>query len=136
MHYDVNIAFWPELKKRKGHYVFFQSRRERKFYESIWDKCYSGQIDTWDFQWYLCKLMQLSYTAVSAKNIVSNIGFGRDSTHTAVRNPLANYKLESLTFPLNHQKHVFVDYRKDAFTQRFRFNKGLLRLILHRLGLL
>ncbi len=134
--YDVNIRFWPELKKRMGHYVFFESRRERKFYEDIWDKCYNNQIDTWDFQWYLCKLMQFSCTAVSAKNIVSNIGFGKDSTHTTIRNPLSNFKLENLIFPLKHPEHVFVDFQKDIFTQQFRFKKSLKWHILNYIRLL
>ena len=47
-------------------------------------------------------------------NLISNIGFGADATHTAdVNNPLANLKLGSLSFPLEHPKYIVQDVKKD-----------------------
>lgn len=127
---DVNISLWPELKSNLSHYAFFQSPREARFYERFWDKCFAGEIDTWDYQWYLCKLMQFSCTAVSAQNLISNIGFGTQGAHTHHRtSDLAEYPLYELEWPLKHPPSVYINYRKDWFTTRYRYNPPFLTRI-------
>lgn len=112
---DVDIKFWPELKAHGGHYSFFYGPEEAKYYENIWDRCYRDEIDTWDYQWFLSKLLHFSCTAVSAKNLVSNIGFGPEATHTHNVNDLANYPSEELDFPLTYPSGVYINYGKDLY---------------------
>ncbi len=134
-HYDVNISFWPELKKNKRHYAFFANPMERRFYEMIWDQCYHNQIDTWDYQWLLCRLAQSMLTAVSAENIVQNIGFGRDSTHTRSASNLSNYPMGSLKLPLVHPSMVCSHYRKDRISSTHRFTRKFLKMLLMKMSI-
>ncbi len=41
-----------------------------------------GLVDTWDFQWNFTLLARRRVTLVSAVNLVTNLGFDRDATHT------------------------------------------------------
>jgi hypothetical protein len=52
----------------------------------------SGEVDTWDYQWTWSRLARGGLAAVSAVNLVSNIGFGKIGTHT-VRLDLARANL-------------------------------------------
>ncbi len=42
----------------------------------------AGTLDTWDFQWSWARLAAGAVSAVSAVNLVSNIGFGARASHT------------------------------------------------------
>jgi hypothetical protein len=47
---------------------------------------------------------------VPEKNLMDNIGFDEDSTHTQQRNTIfENLKVQSLQFPLRHPLFVFAD---------------------------
>ena len=39
--------------------------------------------DAWDYQWLFRRLRDGGLTVVPSRNLISNIGFGEDSTHTA-----------------------------------------------------
>lgn len=125
--YDVELSLWPEVKKKKGHYVFFESDQERRHYQEIFDNCYSGKIDTWDFQWFFTKKLLMSLTLVSSKNLVKNIGSGGNATHTkCLPKEIASAPLEELKYPITHPASIIVDYRKDEYTMKFRFSSGVL----------
>jgi len=42
----------------------------------------AGTVDAWDYQWVYTMLWHRRRAVVSATNLVSNLGFGPDSTHT------------------------------------------------------
>lgn len=64
---------------------------------------YVNQIDTWDYPWTACVWYHGGLTATPNVNLVSNIGFGADSTHTAAADSsqaaMANVGLGELTHP-------------------------------------
>lgn len=130
-HNDVNIKYWPELKAAKRHYAFFNAKTETRYWEKIWDDCYKGLIDTWDYQWFLSKLKQNSLTVVSANNLVSNIGFRADSTHTNKgKNDLSNAIALELGFPLRHPPQVFASDKKDMYVSNTYYNRSLLKRLI------
>ncbi len=127
---DPDIRYWPELKKKKIHYGFFSGKAEVKKWEKIWDKCYRKEIDTWDYQWYLAKRKESMLTAVSCENSVTNVGFGKDSTHTS--NILSDVSMRpacEIAFPLKHPSHVVCYFAKDEYISR-NYGGGLLSKIL------
>lgn len=115
MLHDPQIKNWPQIKSNKTHYPFFSSIQEAKKWEILWDKCYSNTIDTWDYQFYLSQLLNHSMSIVPAKNLVSNIGFGDQATHTKIDiYNISNYPTSTQSFPLQHPKLVSVDTIEDA----------------------
>ena len=58
------------------------------------------------------------------KNLVSNIGFGSDATHTKSKNFLSNLENFKLNFPLKHPSKIQMNVKADEF-KSFLFNKKI-----------
>ena len=57
-------------------------RRIRRNWNSIMDSVANGRIDTWDYQWSFAVWQADGLASVPSVNLVSNIGFGEEATHT------------------------------------------------------
>ena len=103
-HYDVAMRAWPQL--REGDFlanVFAGDRNAIGYWRLVLDRTYSKVTDTWDFPWYLTCWMHDALTVVPETNLVTNIGFIRQATHTTMRmNALGNIPSAPLSFPLRH----------------------------------
>jgi hypothetical protein len=73
----------------------------------VFDRVYNGEIDTWDYQWGFANMVEGRLSVVPNVNLVSNIGFGPDATHTIRDAPSANLPTEAMTFPLRHPVGMF-----------------------------
>lgn len=62
----------------------------------------ANQIDTWDYQWTYTVLSNNGLCVLPTRNLVLNIGFNTDATHTSGVSPVANMTIESLLLPLSH----------------------------------
>lgn len=95
--YDVEMKTWPEYKQSGLIDSFFDSDSERKFWSKIFDVAYSGGIDTWDHQWVYSRWIQGGLDISPSLNLVSNIGFRPDGTHTTANdNLLADMPVEDI----------------------------------------
>ncbi|EQA36992.1 hypothetical protein LEP1GSC047_2662 [Leptospira inadai serovar Lyme str. 10] len=79
-------------------------RKVREFWNHIFEKTYSNKIDTWDFQWVYTINYRKGMALNSSVNLIKNIGFGEDATHTrSTDDDRSDMKVgnlsESLTFP-------------------------------------
>lgn len=119
-HFDRNLSEWPSIKASGGHRKYFDIDEERELWERNWDSV-RATMDTWDFQWFFCRLMN-GLGIVPHVNLVSNLGFRSDATHTV--NPgsdLAKLPTQSIAFPLKHPVTIERDSQLD---HRF-FNENI-----------
>ncbi len=93
--YDVNLTNWSEVKTDKKSFPILKNRFVRSFWFSIFDKMYKKKIDTWDYQWSYNVLIHSGLAIIPKSNLISNIGFGSDSTH--YKGFMKNYRIE---FPI------------------------------------
>ncbi len=120
--YDVLISDWPSIKKTDALKSLFFHKKEVKHWQKTFDSIhYLNQPDTWDYQWtYLC-FMNSGLTAIPNRNLIENIGFNKEATHTKVGNSpakLDNYeKNKSGIFPLVHPKYIIRSEQADRFTE-------------------
>jgi hypothetical protein len=112
--YDVEMRLWPEIKEKKLYADFCQSDEEAIYRLDLYDKVYNCHIDTWDYQWGFAKMINQGLSVTPKNNLIANIGFGVDSTHTSEDSLLANVDLGELTFPLSHPQFVIRDKMYDA----------------------
>jgi len=80
--YDVEMSSWPTVKDSNIINDIVDSKLEKEWRTSIFSKVYNNEIDTWDYQWAYAKLINSFLTISPAKNLIKNIGFGEDATHT------------------------------------------------------
>ena len=86
------------------------------------DQLSAGQIDTWDMVWQFSCWQQGFLTVIPAVELVENIGFGVDATHTLdERSPLG--PPGSLSFPLRHPTVMQADRLRDQDTFRRLFQR-------------
>lgn len=126
-HYDVEISFWPTWKNSHDWKSFWESSVDREHWQKIFDKVYDSEIDTWDCQWALCLWRQSGLTAIPNVNLVSNIGFGPDATHTFSENSrdsaIPTTSIGEIIHPINVKSNRFAD----RYTANFHYGLRLKR---------
>lgn len=133
-HYDVDMKAFPKLASQQGFLELLGSKSESNARINTWSKVYNGMIDTWDYQWQLACLSQGAFTIVPNKNLISNIGFNADSTHTFNSNSsVSNLKTEVMDFPLVHPSFVIRDAKADAKYLERAYNSRLSRKVWKKL---
>ncbi len=75
-----------------------------------------GEIDAWDYQWQACTwYLGGGLTAIPNTNLVTNIGFGPEATHTKCVAP-SRIVAASPLGPLQHPNEVCRNVEADQFT--------------------
>lgn len=116
---DYSLSEW----RRVQHPLWFLFKHMR---QSLWDidinwyKYWQNKFDLtvsektitwWDWQWIYHQLRRRQLSIVPAVNLVTNIGFDVDGTHTREENnPAANIPTYSMYWPLVHTSKIKPDY--------------------------
>ena len=83
---------------------------------SIMRDFFEGKIDTWDFLWTYAIWSRQGLAVLPSQNLVSNLGFGQDATHTLNEaSPLAALQTHDVG-PLQHPKTIARDAVADRWT--------------------
>ena len=114
-HFDVEISLWPALKEKRIIELLCDNSAEADYWTRIFDDLYEGRLDTWDYQWLLALWSQSGLSAVPEKNLVQNIGFRDDATHTKTPGHfLAEQGADDL-WSIRHPPLVFRHREADQF---------------------
>jgi hypothetical protein len=115
---DSSISFWPRFKVSKQWAELLIDKVERSYWEGIFDRIHYCQFEsTWDYQWLASVWYHGGLTATPNVNLVSNIGFGMDGTHTITQKEQDGLPTCSLG-PLTHP----TDVAKDQIADRYVFD--------------
>lgn len=107
--YDVNMSDWPQMRVSPAFKSkIAQTNRGREYWLNIFDKTYNNKIDTWDYQLIYSCLKNNLLSVIPSNNLVLNIGFGSDATHTVGVAPRHVVRMQTLklTFPLVHPEEI------------------------------
>lgn len=78
-----------------------------------------GSFNNWDFQWNMACYAQNGLSIVPEKNLMINIGFGEDSTHTNHMNPVfENIQVQPIKFPLQHPLIMYADSKPERILEK------------------
>lgn len=104
--YDVAMSLWsPQVRNMLYKQGVVPPAKVREF-----EMTYQGKIDTWDYQWQFSQLMQSGLSIIPEKNLIRNIGFGADATHTFDRKSShAHATTQALSFPLIHPPYIMAN---------------------------
>jgi hypothetical protein len=117
---DLDMRLWPEARSRGLLNQYFHKASERYYWESLLQYVYEGNIDTWDYQWVFSIWANSGLCAVPRRNLIRNIGFDADATHTKRDCAYARLGAEDLSFPLAHPKTVMARSDLDELEARLR----------------
>lgn len=82
-HYEKDLNSWPEVKNSGLLKGVLPNSAEYKYWRKIFDRLYSkNQPNSWGYRWVYTCWVNHAMSVLPNSNLVSNIGFGKDSTHT------------------------------------------------------
>jgi hypothetical protein len=120
--YDVEMKQWAELRKTTWLEETLDNDEDARYWRTMFDRVWAGEIDTWDFQWLFSCWARDGLTIIPGKNVVSNIGFGEDATHTEkIDDVLANVPLAEMSFPMKHPPAAIAHAAADKFESEHVF---------------
>lgn len=93
----------------------------KNYWISIYEKVVNKEIDTWDYQWNFAIWNNGGLTIVPNVNLISNIGFGNEATHTGGSSPYAKMDTKDIGV-LIHPNHIQVDKKADRYVSDACFN--------------
>jgi hypothetical protein len=116
--YDITMSQWPSV--RDSRFLDDLLATDPAAIDEIrraFDRVYRGEVDTWDTQWTLSSWLANGLTILPDVNLITNIGFGPDATHTrSPRSEMANLPAMEMKFPLRHPEKAERNLEADAFT--------------------
>ncbi|MBS1937058.1 MAG: nucleotide-diphospho-sugar transferase [Bacteroidetes bacterium] len=112
--YDVKMAEWPGLRDSGALEGHFLNNAEKEEAYKLFDGQFEGKIRSWDYQMDFARILDRGVTCIPNVNLIRNIGFGADGTHTVSEKDRRNKeKVDEVAFPLVHPKHMLVDAKRD-----------------------
>lgn len=121
--HDSAMTDWPEFRDSNRLEGILSGKAEVRYWTDVLNRVLSGEIDTWDCRWTFSCWKNSLLTVIPSVNLVSNIGFGPDATHTPVPNRYAAMETEAIDFPLCHPPVIEADGDADDFTGNTMFRK-------------
>ncbi len=125
-HFDLGLESWPAFRDAGGmRQVFprpsYADLRAATYWTRIFDRCHAGQIDSWAYPWTLSCWLRQGLTAIPVRNLVSNVGYGPEATHT-------NRQIHGLgqpavdLGPIRHPNRLIRNAAADSFTESMVFS--------------
>ncbi len=120
--YDSQIKKFPLFKSSEVIKSIWNEPTVRKYWLNNFEEVYNGNIDTWDFQWMFAMWINNGISIRPTINMMKNIGFDADATHTLVRDALYESMENSETdFPLIHPDFFLPNIALDDVCSLDRF---------------
>lgn len=126
--YDIRTAELSQLRNSLVAEQDFLKPSHAQFWSDLITHIKTHNVDTWDAQWAYTILHNKGLTITPAYNLISNIGFDADATHTtevsSTALPISEHanKLLTLTHPASFTVNKTVDaiLMKTAFVDTFK----------------
>jgi hypothetical protein len=125
-YYDADLTSWDECNKQRIFESVFEDPYERNYWQQIFSQTVSGELkEIWDFQWFYSCWTQGGLAITPRVNLVSNLGFRPDATHTNTayeRSYLADIPRRELN-DIAHPKFVLRNREADTHTFEIYFGR-------------
>ena len=126
--FDIDMKIWPEVKNQNLLSEILTDVQTLRYWSEIFQMTYEEHYNIWDYQWMLSCWMQNGLSIIPNVNLVSNIGFGLDSTNTKIKdNKTVEMPTLAMEFPLKHPPFIIRNASADNFAQKIAFEGGWLK---------
>lgn len=121
--YKVNLDFLTETEIIKLIDRQFVSKKERLFWFQIFNKVCKPTIGTWDYQWTFAIWSNNGLSILPNQNLVSNIGFNNNSTHTSGIDLLGLSNMQTFSISnIIHPNIIEINKKADKYGLDYYFN--------------
>lgn len=136
--YDVTMSEWKDPACRDRISQILQNKEFFMLRKKAFQQAFDNKVDTWDYQWSFSRLLHEGLAIVPSINLVTNIGYGWDATHTKVMDDeLADMARGRISLPLRIPDGIVADRDYDHSVARMIASKDTLyRRIIRLLALI
>ena len=121
--YDHGMKAWPAVRDGKWLDDILDESRAAAYWAQIFDTTFHERNTSWAYRWTFSCWINDGLSILPTINLVSNIGFGSDATHTLrTESSIANLPLAEMPFPLRHPEFMIRDSVADLRTERTLFS--------------
>ena len=137
--YDVHMSTYPQFLEQNILHLLFPNPYTQRYWQKNFNLVYRKMKDTWDLQWQYTMLMNNGLAVLPNINLISNIGFDGDATHTTDSFSAIANRPTGIIDHIQHPLFVISDSDADEYTLKKYLNppklaKGwqLIRRSMHR----
>jgi hypothetical protein len=88
--------------------TIFTEKNQFEIELDTFNRVKNGEIDTWDLQWRYSRLKNNGLTVIPRVNLVTNIGFGVEATHTLNESSIFSCQaIHEMNFPIKHNSFYY-----------------------------
>lgn len=120
-HYERTMSAWDDPRVRAKIRARLRDEEQWKAKKWTYESVKSGKKDSWAYIWEYTVLKDGGASIVPRDNLIENVGFSRDATHTAGGAKGLRLARRSLSFPLKHPVEFNIDQRYDALFAKKAF---------------
>lgn len=103
MHYDYDIRLYTKAVEENVFNDIFRDPVQAEYRKLTVESVLSHTVDSWDYGWTFTRLINSGLSLVSSRNLISNIGFGKDGTHTKDSSDIFSHQpFFDVQVPLKH----------------------------------
>ena len=128
-HYDGDLSFWPGWKESDAWKSVCPDAGERRYWSRAFSRSYESRVDSWAYPWMASVWHGSGLTVTPNRNLVTNIGFGTEATHTRSANARLLVPLAPLG-QITHPAEVSACAEADAYVFKHVFSDTFLELLL------
>lgn len=112
--FDFDIREWQKLRSTSWLQHSLGNQKAAWYWKRIFDYVdQGGKAHIWDFQWLFACWLQESLCVTPAVNLISNIGYGANATHTNWQSKFSRIPTAELQHPLRHPPTIERDIEAD-----------------------
>lgn len=136
--YDAAISNWGSLRDSDWLKTVAYPE-EFLHWRKAFNRIYDENLDAWGYQFVFSLWLQRQLSIQPKDNLISNLGFRSDATHTFGESKVAAMARKELSFPLSHPSSLIVNfpvddiYMKEHCSRRIK-KRGIKRIISKLLG--
>lgn len=112
--YDVDLSLFESFKTNN----YIKNTAIYSLFEKYWLDCFENtankNIDTWDYQYMFSNIINNRLAIIPNNNLISNIGFGEEATHTKEITVFSNIPTMDI-YNLTHPKFMIPDLSADKY---------------------
>jgi hypothetical protein len=126
--HDARMSQWPALRNAGWLEEIFDDPHAVAYWSHSFERTYKGE--GWDYAWALTSWLEGALSVVPEVNLVTNVGFRSDATHTrdSDLSPFANVPTRPIGLPLRHPRQVTRDVEADRFLEDVLFSGNVGRM--------
>lgn len=94
------------------------------YWTDRFDDVAAGRVDSWAYVWIYSCWSQAGLATMPTSNLVRNIGFGADATHTVGPDWRSTLDVRPMSFPLRHPERIEREPAVDRWADRHVYGIG------------